>query len=216
MTKRQIIQLIEHGLHGGNFNPDLKGKFHPNIIAFHIQATLDDIFIEIFKSNNVQKIAADLDLWSKTYKNVPILYDSDLDLFYSNMPAKIVQLPKQRAIRRISPMQSPGITFKPLSDNAKSVMSRLDVAKYDTDTWFSFDFDRIEFANVPVDMQTDGVVLIRMIPAFTELADTDTYSIPSGFNDFLIETIKSKLLGTPPEKQSDNNNSKRIWQGRQS
>lgn len=183
--------------------PDMEGKYHRNIVAINLEITLNDLYKDIFYKN-----VSDLDHWARTFENVAVQYDSTRDLYYSTLPRSIVQLPERRGIRRISPMQSPEITFKPMGDNQKSMFMNLDVAEFGTDCWFSFDSDRVEYYNLPPDV-TD--VLMKLLIPFSEHADTDEFTIPSGFNDYVIETVVGKLLGMPPEKDSNNNNSSRLW-----
>lgn len=201
MTKAEYIALFRHKLSGGNMTPDLEGKYHPEIVSRYIGMAFNTLLREVYKTNG------SIDVYAKNYKNIEILEDTELDIKYSVLDQSPIQLPKGSGIMRISPMQDPSITFKYVTDRAKSVLMRADVGLVGTNTWYTVSGDRIEYYSVPLGITK---VLIRMITPFQQLEDTDEFPIPSGMDDALFKMVQSYFGQNIPEDDTNDNSSKQI------
>lgn len=202
MTKANFIDLMRHRLSGGSMTPDLESKYHKEIISLYISSAFNEIIYSTFR-----KSANDLDLYIQTFKNVPVFFDSELNVKYSILPSKVIQIPGGNGVRRISPMQESSTTFKPLSDNAKSVLQRADVGEIGVETWFSNNNDRIEYYNISEDITK---VLVKIIVPFSELEDDDEFPTPSGADTKIFNIILGMMGEMPPQDLANDNNPKQV------
>ena len=202
MTKANFIDLMRHRLSGGAMTPDLESKYHKEIISKYIASAFNEIIYSTFR-----KSVNDLDLYTKTFKNVGVELDSTTNTKYSILPAKVVQLPGAKGVRRISPMLDNSITFKPLSDNAKSVLQRLDIGVVGKETWFSYDSDKIEYFSLSEDIDK---VIVKMVVAFDSLEDDDEFPTPSGADTKIFNIILTMMGEMPPQDLTNDNEAKQV------
>ena len=204
MTKGEYIEINQRRLAGGNVTPDVMGKYHPEDIARWISSAFNQVIYATFRKN-----IRDLDLYAKTYKNVPVLFDTDLEIYYSNLPDPIIQLPNGKAIRKIAPMvvtnTYPEDTIKIVGDNEKSVISRMEAGMYGQGIWATFNSERIEYKYMSPDIQN---VMIKQVTPFYAYDIDDEFFIPSGTDFEVSRLVKEFMLGSPPEDIINDNNSK--------
>lgn len=206
MTKGEYIELNQRRLAGGNVTPDVMGKYHPEEIARWISSAFNQIIFQLFKKN-----IRDLDLYTKTYKNVAVLYDTTIQVYYSLLPAPIIQLPNGKAIRKISYMSvtnnMPEYTIKIVGDNEKSTLSRLEVGNIDTNTWASYNNERIEYKKLPPDITE---VIVKQVTPFYAYGLEDEFFMPAGTDIEIFRMVREFMLGSPPEDIVNDNNAKQV------
>lgn len=182
MLKAHLIEAIADRF------PDV----HELVIEFHIARAYNQIIYQTFRldPNN-------LDLYSKTYKDVAIVKDDDTNIYYSVLPAAIVQLPDvQDGVRRVSPMKTNDrVVFFPVPRDSWDVFETLDVQLTDDGIGYSVTNLRVEYDHKDSDVDT---VKMDLVIDFAEYDEEDEVNIPSGQDAQLISIVEQFINGTPP------------------
>lgn len=204
MTKEQAVEITIDYLAGGSCPADLRGKYHPEIVSKYWEMVYGEILYQINANAIDYRDFGQLDSYVKAYKNVAVLYDAERDEHYSLLPASVVQLPKNRGIRSISPMQDQKVKFWYSDNNTDDVYSELEVGKIINRVRYYVENNKVYYRNY--DHNFTGL-LFKLIVPFSEFADEDNIAIPAQQNMQVFNMIVSLLRQAPPEKQSTNNTS---------
>lgn len=198
MTKTELITLVIDRL-GGD-----KQKYHPNVITKWITMAFNTIYYTTFR-----KDLGNLDLYSQTYDNVPVLKDVDRDKYYCEFPAPIVQLPEPgEGVRYIHLKKDRSLKFVPVTIHSAVVFGGLDVNIVDPTIGYSITNGRIEFEdNDVLQYETLSVRIVRPFEAYDE--DEPIY-IPSGTDEQFMELIVNLLMGQVPESKIPDDNQKTV------
>lgn len=198
MTKAELIALVIDRL-GGD-----KQKYHPNVVTKWISMAFNTIYYTTFR-----KDLGNLDLYSKTYDNVPVLKDSDRDKYYCNFPAPIVQLPDSaEGVRNIHLKKDRSLKFVPVTISSATVFDGLDVRIVDPTIGYVITNGRIEFEDNDV-LQYETLSM-RIVRPFEDYDDDETVYIPSGTDEQFMELIVNVLMGQVPESKILDDNQKTV------
>ena len=97
MKKAQIIEAIQIRLGNGILTPEVKKKYHENLIEKYTIPIYNEILYNAFFSGN-----ASLDGYTKRFWKVAVSKDSDTNVYYSILPCNLATLPNpQDAVRAI-------------------------------------------------------------------------------------------------------------------
>ena len=204
MTKEQLIDLIIDRLAGGDCPQELKGKYHPEIVSKHIGIAMNYLMQNIVVKEAERSGTSVYDAYTKTFKNIEVLFDADRNEKYSVLPCSVVVLPENRGVRMISPMHDQKTNFVYRANNSVSIYGHLDVNFVSDRTRFY-----VEGSNVFYDEHlSDDItnVLMKLIPEFDSLDDDDEVGIPSAYGKLIFDLVIQSMLGKPPEKMSNDNN----------
>lgn len=203
-TKDQFIELVKTRIAGGNTSSEQTAKFGSVITEYSIAGALNDVFYNIFRQDT-----SNLDLYSREYRNVDILYDAATNKYYSNLPENIVQLPDpQNGVRRISLMQDESVKFVPRIADAISVFNGLDVSLISDRIGYTvYAQRRVEYDNM--NPAYTKVKMSLVIPFEKYDGDDDIY-IPAGQEMNIVDMVIKLLSGQPNEKKLNDNSGKTV------
>ena len=204
MTKEQLIDLIIDRLAGGDCPQELKGKYHPEIVSKHIGIAMNYLMQNIVVKEAERSGTSVYDAYTKTFKNIEVLFDAYRNEKYSLLPCSVVVLPENRGVRMISPMHDQKTNFVYRANNSVSIYGHLDVNFVSDRTRFY-----VEGSTVFYDEHlSDDInkVLMKLIPEFDSLDDDDEVGIPSAYGKLIFDLVIQSMLGKPPEKMSNDNN----------
>jgi len=205
MTREQLIELVQRRLEGGNLHPDLKGKYHPEVVALHVGMAYNQIIYDVYVTNKDDMVS--LDPYTVTYKDVAVACDEDTDTWYSLYPASIAVLPDiQSGVRFISPMRDNESTiFVPSERDSWDVFAGLEVGLIDHSIGYSVMPDRVEYHKNPNEI---ALVKMGLVVSFDAYGDTDEVKMPFGKDEMILQLVLQSLTGQPAEHQSNDNNDK--------
>ena len=110
MIKSKFIELVSRHIKGNDSSVDKKYQADKRLIELDIAAAFNTIIFQIFK-----KEPSNLDRYVKTYKDVAVSQDTDTLIYYSELPAKVIQFPTTGdGIWKINEMQGEDLTFVPM------------------------------------------------------------------------------------------------------
>lgn len=205
-TKENWVDALIDFFANGDCPQEMKGKYHPEIIAFHLGVALDYLITKVLypeasKTNNWGM----LDVYVKTYLNVPILDDTDRDERYSDLPIQPVNLPSNRGVRFISTNKDQSYRFIYRDNNTENIFGGLDVDEVITTPRYYVEGKKVFYSHhLPYDLK---FVLMKLIPPFDALDDDDDVNIPQGYGKLVFDLVAQSLSGRKLEKVSNDNNS---------
>jgi len=182
MTKEQLIELVGKAL---------PTKQHPAMIGAAIGRAFNQILYSTFR-----KDLSNLDLYTRPY-DTTIEYDSSRDVYYSNIPAPIVQLPVPGdGIRMITPVKEKGVHFVPMKDHA---MRMFDVfTEVSSFVGWAIRNQRVEYESGLQGMQ----ITKHLVIPFDMYEDEDEIYLPVGADMEIIGLAAQILTGMRPEKKT--------------
>lgn len=199
MRKDEFIELIKISLSGGTPPQEYEGKFHNVVIEKHIEMAFNEV-VSAIQDPSV------IDQFCIIHRNVPVLFDEELDLKYSDLPASVLNTIHFRGIRLISPMKDQENAFFIRKNNSTSVMNRLQ-----SNTAVRSNTARLEGPKrVYYDRIAQGIdkVLIKMVTTFSEIASDDDIEMPGGKDSAVFQMVLQNMqmqMQTPENMRNDNN-----------
>lgn len=181
MTKEQLIELVGKAL---------PIKQHPAIIGAAIGRAFNQILYSTFR-----KDLSNLDLYTRGFDTI-IHYDENRDVFYSDIPAPIVQLPVPGdGIRMITPIKEKGVHFVPMKDHAMRMFGAFtEVSSF---VGWAIRNQRVEYESGVEGMQITNHLVIP----FDMYDDEDEIYLPVGA-DMEIIGLAAQILNGRPEKKT--------------
>ena len=205
MTKEQLIDLIIDRLAGGDCPQELKGKYHPEIVSKHIGIAMNYLMQNIVYKEAERYGMSVFDSYTKTYKNVEVLFDEDRNEKYSILPCSVIVLPDNRGVRMISAMHDQKNSFVYRSNNSLNIYGQLDVDLISKRARFYIESKSVFYdRHLSADITQ---VLMKLIPEFDSLDDDDEVGIPTAYGKLIFDLVIQSMLGKPLEKMSNDNNS---------
>lgn len=180
MTRGQMIEIIIRQLAGGD--PQWSFRWgDEREIGLHTDSVRDKImWTSIMQEEGVN------DNYITTYENVPVLYDTNRKQNYFDMPAHMLSLPKNKAIRQISRMKGQNVSFVILPATSSPFLTGLEgmldgnvAVKIEGNKGFLFNME----------LGIDCGLLIMMVVVGKDVPEDDQYCPP-----FLEDTIKMETL----------------------
>jgi len=209
MKKIQFLDILKDMLAGGDCPQELKGKYHPEVLARHVEMGMDYMIANVLypKASKNENWGA-LDIYIKTYKDVAILYDEDRDEYYCIMPVQPVSLPSNRGVRVVSPMKDQANRFIYRDNNSNNYYDKLEVNQVIDDVRYYVEKDRLYFSKHLSPFMKK--LLLKLILPFGKLDDSDEINFPEGFGQTIFDIIFDRMQKKRPEKLSNDNNSNTI------
>jgi hypothetical protein len=206
MTKRQLIDLLKHRLAGGDCPQEIKGKYHPRIIEKHIEIVQNYLMKTVaYREAEKENDWGLLDSYTKTFVPVDVEWNDTRKEFYSKLPVAVVDLPRNRGIRFISDQENQAVQYLYRDNNSVDIFSNLDIDRVSTKPRWYREKDLIYFSRQL--MPTTTAVLMKVIPTFSSLDDNDEAPVPSAYAKSIFDLVFQSMMGMPPEKMSNDNNS---------
>ena len=191
MKANVLAELIERQYYGGDVSDDA-GLERIDFIE-HVYAAYAYL-VQLNYYNNI-KMTGDRGLsnqYIKTYTNVPVVYNEEQDLYYSELPASPITLPNNIGVYMISKMQSPNKPFSPIGIGELFLYSGLPTTQY------SFDNENVYYYNIEPEVKSVKMLIVASRP--DEIQDDDVHEIK--------EMVLKQLMITrniPEDKANDSN-----------
>lgn len=198
MRKDKFIELVKTSVFSGTATVDRMDVADPRRIELDITAALNTIFFKIFK-----KDPSNLDRYSKQYLSVPVLYESSTQIYYSILPANVIQFPVVGdGIWNINTMTGRDVTFNPIEMGNQEFLFDSEWKEIDDVIGFSLNGNRVDYFNFDPMITA---VKMNLIVAFTEWAIDEDVPIPSG-QDLEVLNIVRQMYNMKPVDKLDNQN----------
>lgn len=195
----QVIRLLS----GGDRNMDDSewdireiNLFVSQAANYFIKQNLFQNFAEGEKGLDGQYIA--------TFYDVPVQFDSKLNLAYSVLPAKYIALPHDRGLQQISPMQDQWNVFMPIRSGAMALFKNSPAGRLEGRLGFFPEGGKVFYTK---DISNDiPTVLVKLIVAGADDVSTSVPFIPAEIELPIIEKVFELLRHRLPQDKINNNN----------
>lgn len=201
IKKKALIELVRHRI-SGEYEAKQQGKVGDQMLAYYIGRAFNSLLLEVFRRN-----LSNFDPYIKEYQSVAISQDSNTNVYYSALPAPVVQLPRiGDGIIRISGMTSNSVEYVPMTNGMLQNIEGLEVDIIDDVVGYVFKNGRIEYQGMTATLAA-GTVKMELIIPFEEYDNDDYVQIPTGSDELLIQRVISLLTGMPDADKVNDNNS---------
>lgn len=123
MNKKQIIELCQIKLAGGDVTSEVEIKYPHQTVDKVCEVVYSDFIYQMFAANP-REFRADLSSFTKRYQGVLVEISTDSNEKYCLLPFKLVQLPKDFAVKTVRPINNSAyfiITSKGATGNTITV-----------------------------------------------------------------------------------------------
>lgn len=202
IVKKAFIELIRERISGEYASKQI-GKVGDRKLAYYIGRAYNSALISIYARN-----LTSYDPYTREYTNVAIDYDSNTEMYYSTLPAKIIILPRRagNGVMWISGMTSKSVEFVPITNGHLKVMDGLEVDQLDDVIGYVYRNGRIEYWGMTSAIAADDVRMGLVIP-FEEYDMEDEVPLPVGADEMIMQSVVQFLLGTPDADKVNDSNS---------
>jgi len=169
MTKGKLIELIRGYLAGGSVTQDFLHKVDPRRLELWINEAYSKLIYDAFRLDQ-----RGLSLYTKTYTGIAITQDATTDIYESDLPASIIQLPGVASgIRGVAVDNGVDVEFVPVEAEVSDYITGLEVGDDVINTVIGYrprGNKKVEFYNLPSSMASEtgtaddggsGTLLIR-------------------------------------------------------
>lgn len=216
MNKQQIIELVRRNLQGSDAPISVRRKYDPRLIELYVEMAYNDLLNKLYE-DGVKKgnDFSSLDNFGKAYKR-NVKWDAEREEYYFDLEMDIVPLPDSQGIRLVSPYKNQAAMYDYRDNNSQSVFSKLLNDVVSSVGWFYVELPLVFLGNINTSVQNpaeaNSQVMVKVIPPFNKLTDTDEIFLPGGNNMVLFQMVYNAVNTTNqnPESQYNNNNSKQI------
>jgi len=141
-----------------------------------------------------------------TFKNVEVKKDTDLDQFFTELPATTVTLPYDMGVFQVSDMKDQAGAFKPVSAGFEAMNKGLLVGSLGNKVGYYPEDSRIYFVNMK-DTEKSDKVLVKLVAPLGSLGDEDNITVNDDIQQqIVIMTVElyGKMVAQPHDNQNDN------------
>lgn len=206
--KKEIVEIICHTLNGGDSVDDTQSRFHPAMVEENIGDIYKNLISSLVTSSMLGKNDNfQLDFYTKTFTDVPVAYDEERCEYYSELPCQIIDLPFQKGVRFISPVQDQSSQFVPRSNNSSVVFDALEVGMVEQLPKYYYENGKVYYK---FSGTTYPEVLMKLCPTFFDLDDDDEVAMPAILTKngvvTLHDLVVNRMRGMAPEDLVNDSN----------
>lgn len=203
MRKIHLIELVQDFLSGGDAPDDVKGKYHPEIIANLLALAYNEVVMAAYMEGKTHSDYSVLDAWALNH-TINIVSGA------VPLPYPPVQLPNGMGIVQVAAGTDLNNTFAYRETNSNSVFNVLDVGSVSTKPYFYLEVNAGSGSNshvLQLGLVPDGCtsVKVKMIVPLDQVDDFATISIPAGKERMLIDSVIELMRAKPSEDTVNDN-----------
>lgn len=206
MTKQNLIDLVRELLSGGDAPAEIRGKYHPRVVSLYLEMAYDDVISVTADEGAKVKDFSILDEFATPY-TVPVLTDTSRERKYCTLPALVMPLPGNAAMRSVSPPLDETTQFVNVSMTSQPVWAVLEADYVSPKSGYWLEGERMYFDDMfPYGLEE---VLMKIVSSFGDLQKTDRVPIPAGKNTLIFQRVfelMQQKKQNPQDYYGDNNN----------
>ncbi len=203
MTKEQYIEIVKGILTSADPNPDVEEKYHEARIELFISMAFNDIIYQVFARN-----LDETDLYVRTY-TVDVEFDTIYGQYFADLPARVLQLPRNMGIHKISPVRE-NWSFVPINQLSEEVFNELEVNNHCTEPSYFYTPKRVFFQNYDWKNRHIKKLRLDIVIPFEEYDDKDEIVIPAGKESTILGFVTQMLGQQLPADHTTNINDTQV------
>lgn len=175
MKKNELISLIRNKLTGGTTSISANNRYHPKVVEKSIELGYDSILNRIVQGADKfgEHVLPNSDAMVKPYMK-DVLYDEERGAYYIDL-----HVDDKRFLRQVTMPKNPEYLFAIIDSVSEPVWANLEVNMIDDTIGVMAELDRIYFDTKFPSKFYPTKVLAKIIPNFSQLADTDEIKVPT-------------------------------------
>jgi hypothetical protein len=192
MQKREWNSFVRDRLSIGSEVGDQISTMDWRIIDVYIERAITSRLGNMVKEAiEKTKDLSFLDVYTKTFYNIPVFYDGSRQLYYSYIPA-VIQLMEGHEIRSITPMTNESITAARVPNDAMKAFKKLEISKVITDILpYMREGNKIFYTSLT---NAKCGMLYKLIIPYTDWDDYDEIPEPY-FRGAIAQDYSEDILG---------------------
>lgn len=204
MRKIHLIELAQDYLAGGDAPDDVRGKYHPEIIANLLALAYNQVVMATYLEGKQHSDYSVLDAWARNH-TINIVSNT------APLPYPPVQLPNGMGILQVACGNDLTNVFAYRETNSNAVFNALDVGSVSTKPNFYLEQNATGSGNhshlLQLALIPDGVtsVKVKMIVPLDQVDDFETISIPAGKESLLLTSVIELLRQKNKEDEVNDN-----------
>jgi hypothetical protein len=139
-----------------------------------------------------------------TFRDIPVLEDSELCAYYSEIPARTIDLPHGIDIRLVAAMKDTRRGYVEVPNGFEGLFAGLESYSLAGRIGFYRDGNRLYYVNMNYDKAPKSVV-IKMVAGISSLGEDEQLNIPSDMEAQVIQYVV-QLYGAMPQEDIVNDN----------
>lgn len=217
MKKIQIIEAVAD-FFASDLAGDMKGKYHPEIIAVHLTNAFNQTIYNVWLNGKKFSDFSQLDAWSKTYAFIEVVDQVGTNA-HAFLPIAPIQLPDGMGIRMVYDNADNTTVFCPIEATANPIFAELEVGDGDFDDMPTYQLEmtntlvgagrqshRLRLGNLPLAPSAIEHIDVMMVVGPDQIDDYDEMAMPAGSEDTLIRQVIDIMMRKPqPDTYNDTN-----------
>ena len=195
-TKYALAEQVRNRLNAGTTGPNGKFTMQEVILAVH-QAFGSAVKSSYFmnKNDGVTEMSG---TFVYSFKNQPVLFDNDLQLYYSVLPSSYIDLPNEAGITYVSSMQTGNVNSSQTEpmirvfNNFPSLSRGLAVAGLQTRRGFYTEGVNIYYIGM-TESQAELNVLMKLAVSLEGIGEDTPINIPPEMQETIINDVFMKF-----------------------
>lgn len=201
MTKGEAIELVLQKVSGGTVNQDTSRRIRYEDVEAYLTPAINYAITKQYYINKKEEGESTVSNEFVATYFMDVEFDSNRDAYFSNLPAKLITLPKNRGIRYVGAIKG---------DN-QFIEANLTATKHDSYytgstaklTLYRLVGSKLYYFNIS---STVKEVIIQMIASINDLNDEDELPVPAGYEIEIIDLCAQFFLGQREVPQDVTNN----------
>lgn len=202
ITLKVIAEQVKRILEGGDPSDD--SQLDIREVGLAVQQVRNEI-ISIKIENAINKGRLTLDgAYLTLFPNISIQYDSDRDVYYSDIPFQYASLPHDMGIYRVALMQDRFNDFIRIPSGGAFMFNSMETLRESNDKLYELKGSRIEYIDVNLDNKK---VLIEAVALVDDFEEDDDIGMPADIQASVVSRVVELLSiqkQTPQDKVNDN------------
>jgi len=200
-TKRELADQILLKVNGGKPSQDTRVRRED--IYKYVPAAVNYAMTKQYYINSQDGYKQLPDDFIATYESVPVQFNAARELYYVQLPARIISLPRNIGLDTISPMK--GFTNFVETSFSSRQLDSYSLKHMADQVLYWIEFDKVYFEQLS-DLVTE--LLVRMIASVDDLSPDDQLPIPPGMEVEVLKIVEEFFLEQRkiPADTLDNNN----------
>jgi hypothetical protein len=183
-TRKLLVEQVRRKLAGGNVPNNFP------ITELEIGKMVDQSANAVIATQCLQGLWDD---YLTEYEDLPIKLDEKKNLYYTDLPAKVISLPNQLGVFQVSTMQDQSSIFIPTTVNSQWLYPNLAEILQGNSGYYN-EQKKIYFVNYNPNDNTD-TILLKLIVDRSELDEEADYQIPPSIEEIIYATVLNKFSG---------------------
>lgn len=175
-TRKVLVEQVLRKLTGGNLSSSFA------ITELEIGKQIDQVTNAIIRINCLN---GNWDDYLTTYENIPIVKDTNKDIYYCTLPAKVISIPNQMGVFQVSTMKDQSSIFLPATANAAWLYGEDLAISLQGNSGYYNEQDKLYFLNYNPSTNTD-TILLKLIVDRSELDEEEDYQIPPDIEEMIL------------------------------